>query len=99
MMKTLLTQLSALQQMALALQRAHGRKTVIWLTGYFPADVDEAQDRLKNFPTHSFSIDYQKTIDLLNEAQISLFPVQMKWRRETSETATVHAPMHFPRQH
>jgi len=104
MMNTLLAQLSALQQMALALQHAHGRKTVIWLTGYFPVEVSEADDSLTisgygirgPFPVQSASIDYQKTIDQLNESQISLFPVQMKWRRETSETATQHAPMPFP---
>jgi hypothetical protein len=102
MMNTLLTQLSALQQMALALQHVHGRKTVIWLTGYFPIEVNDAEDSLtingygirSPFPVQSASIDYQKTIDLLSESQISLFPMQMKWRRETSETRC-----HFPRQH
>jgi VWFA-related protein len=96
MMNTLLAQLGALQQMALALQRVRGRKTVIWLTGYFPADVNEADDRLKNFPVHSVSIDYQKTIDLLNESQISLFPVEMKWRAETSNWAVTGYAKPFP---
>ncbi len=96
MMNTMLAQLSALQQMALALQHVHGRKTVIWLTGYFPAEVNEAEDRLKNFPVQSVSVDYQKTIDLLNESQISLFPVQMKWRPETSNWAVTGYAMPFP---
>jgi len=90
-METLLTQLKAFQDMAVALQRAHGRKTVLWLAGQFAADVNEAEDSINvdsfgirsPFPVKSATIDYQRTIDLLNDAQISVFPVQMPvdWRR------------------
>ena len=84
MIGTVSTQLSAFQNIAVALQHAHGRKTVIWLTGWFPVDVNEANDglnigtRVYDTAARSVSIDYQRTIDLLNDAQISIFPVQMK---------------------
>ncbi len=91
MMETLLTQLKAFQEMAVALQRAHGRKTVLWLAGQFMVEVNEAEDSINinsygirsPFPVKSATIDYQRTIDLLNDAQISIFPVQMAvdWRR------------------
>jgi VWFA-related protein len=93
MMTTLLTQLKAFQEMAVALQRAHGRKTVLWLAGAFMVEVNGAEDSINvssygigsSFPVRSATVEYQKTIDLLNEAQISIFPVQMAvdWRRIT----------------
>jgi VWFA-related protein len=89
-MGTLLTQLKAFQQMAVALQRARGRKTVLWLAGQFTVVVDEAEGSINldsfgiqsSFPIKSLTVDYQRTIDLLNDAQISIFPVQMTvdWR-------------------
>ncbi len=95
MMGTIQAQLNALRQMAVALQRAKGRKTAIWLTGYFPIDVNEAEDSLNingfggtsGFPVQNASIEYQKTIDLLNDAQISVFPAEMK-----SSQASAHLP-------
>jgi VWFA-related protein len=85
MMGTLLAQLKALQDMAVALQRAHGRKTVIWLTGWFPIEINDAQDSINvnsygitsGFSVKSASIDYQRTVDLLNDAQISIFPIDI----------------------
>src|ERR1022692_1669133 len=91
MMGTLLTQLKAFQDMAIALQHAHGRKTVIWLNGYFTVEVNEAEDSINvnsfgitsSFSVKSATVDYQRTIDLLNDAQISIFPIQMAidWQR------------------
>jgi VWFA-related protein len=85
MMGTLLTQLKAFQEMAIALQHAHGRKTVIWLTSYFPIDINEVEGSINvnsygitsGFPVKSATIDYQRTIDLLNDAQISVFPAYL----------------------
>jgi VWFA-related protein len=73
------------QDIALALQRAHGRKTVIWLTGWFPIEINDAQDSINvesfgiesGFSVKSASVDYQRTIDLLNDAQISVFPIDI----------------------
>jgi len=67
--------------MAGALHRVGGRKTVLWLTGYFPIDVDDVQDSItinsagitSSWPVKSASIDYQRTIDLLNGSEISVF--------------------------
>lgn len=85
MMGTLLTQLKAFQEMAIALQHAHGRKTVIWLTSYFPIDINEVEGSISvnsygitsGFPVKSATIDYQRTVDLLNDAQISVFPAYL----------------------
>lgn len=85
MMGTFLTQLEAFQEMSGALQRAQGRKTVIWLTGYFPIEVNDAQNSINidswglysGFPVKSASIDYQRTVNLLNYAHISIFPIQL----------------------
>ncbi|HKS72754.1 MAG TPA: VWA domain-containing protein [Terriglobales bacterium] len=85
MMGTIQAQLNSLRQLAIALQQAKGRKTVIWLTGYFPVEVNENEDSLNinsfrtgsGFPLQAASIEFQKTIDLLNDAQISIFPVEL----------------------
>ena len=43
MMGILLTQLKAFQTIAVALQHAHGRKTVVWLASYFPIEINEVE--------------------------------------------------------
>lgn len=85
MMGRFLAQLKAFQEIATALQHANGHKTVLWATSYFPVDVSEVQDSINiesfgitsGFPVKSASIDYQRTIDMLNSAQISVFPTQL----------------------
>ncbi|MBI1739906.1 MAG: VWA domain-containing protein [Candidatus Koribacter versatilis] len=97
MMGRFLSQLKALQEMATALQRADGRKTVLWLTGYFPVEVIDVQDSINinsfgitsGFPVKSASIDYQRTIDLLNSAQISVFPAQIVDNQSTTDSWVV----------
>jgi len=92
MMITFLAQLQAFQDMARALQHANGRKAVLWLTGYFPIEINDTEDSLNiesygirsTFPVKSATFDYQKTIDLLNDAQISLFPVQLEGSQRTT---------------
>ncbi len=92
MMGTIMTQLTAFQAMANALKGANGRKTVIWLTGYFPIEINEVEDSVNinsygvtgPFPVKPASIDYQRTIDLLNEAEISVFPVQLDGSQRTT---------------
>jgi VWFA-related protein len=79
-----LVELRGLQEMATALEHAHGRKTVLWLAGRFQTDVNEAEDSVNVGSTgitnnyydwKSLTFQYQKTIDMLNDAQISVFPV------------------------
>jgi VWFA-related protein len=72
-------QLQAFQQIATALEHVQGRKTIVWLTGYFPVDIAQGQDSitLNSRPIKSATIDYQRTINMLNTAQISVFPVQL----------------------
>jgi VWFA-related protein len=93
MMGTLLTQLKALQTIAIGLQRAHGRKTVVWLTSYFPIEINDIEGSINVkshgrtdswFPIKSATVDYQRTIDLLNDAQVSIFPVQMAADQRTT---------------
>jgi VWFA-related protein len=92
MMGTFLTQLKAFQEMAGALHHAEGRKTVIWLTGYFPVEVNDVEDSINidsygiwsSFPVKPASIDYQRTVNLLNDAQISIFPVQLAGSQRTN---------------
>ncbi len=92
MMGTIQAQLNALRQLANALHNAKGRKTAIWLTGYFPIDVNEAEGSLNienwnttsGFPVKAASIEYQRTVDLLNDSQISVFPVQLTSGRVSS---------------
>jgi VWFA-related protein len=82
-------QLEALQQIATALQHAPGRKTVLWLTGYFQVDISEYFHTIyRPFPK-SVIIDYQQTIDLLNAAQISVFPVQVSESGNSVESVVV----------
>jgi len=91
MMRTLLIQLEAFQKMAGALQRAQGRKTVIWLTGYFPIEVNEVENSINidsygiesGFHVKSASVDYQMTVNQLNYAHISIFPVQLAGEMHT----------------
>ena len=85
--ESFLAQLRAFQEMAGALQRAEGRKTVIWLTRYFPIEVIGDKNSPINtdsrFPA-SASIDYQRTVNLLNAAQISIFPLQIEGPEQIS---------------
>jgi VWFA-related protein len=84
MMRTFLAQLRAFQTLANSLERVPGRKTVVWLTGYFPVEINNYEDSINinsygirsGFPVKSATVDYQKTVDLLNDAQVSIFPVQ-----------------------
>ena len=93
-----LMQLKAFQEMAGVLRRAQGRKTVIWLTGYFPVDVTAREDgivlvgsRIGHDPGFALipeSIDYQRTVNLLNDAHISIFLIQLEvvFGRQASQT-------------
>ena len=86
-----MAQLKAFQEMAGALHHVGGGKTVIWLTGYFPVEVNDVKDSINidsygiwsSFPVKPASIDYQRTVNLLNEAQISIFPVQLAGSQRT----------------
>jgi hypothetical protein len=86
--------------MAGALQRAQGRKTVIWLTRYFPIEVIGDENSPINtdsrFPA-SASIDYQRTVNLLNAAQISIFPLQIEGPEQISPIQ-LEGSEHFLRQ-
>jgi VWFA-related protein len=79
-----LRQLKAFQDLAGALRHAQGRKTVLWLTGYFPLDVTAREDGISlyghdpGFALIPESIDYQRTVNLLNDAHISVFPIQLQ---------------------
>jgi VWFA-related protein len=96
MMSTFLTQLKAWQTLANAVKGVPGRKTVVWLTANFPVEINPYEDSINinsygitsTFPVASASIDYQQTIDLVNAAQISIFPVQFEAVVDSERTAT-----------
>jgi VWFA-related protein len=84
-------QLAGLQQFGNMLKGYRRRKALVWITGYFPLDVDRG-DLLFNGGAVSVEPGlkdllpaYQGAIDSLNQARVSLFPVQVDvnvpWQR------------------
>ncbi len=67
--------LAAFQQIASRLAGVPGRKSMIWLTGSFPFTIDST--------TEAISMDtpflaYQRTMQLLNDANIAVYPVDTR---------------------
>jgi VWFA-related protein len=73
--------LQAMQQVAQALAGFPGRKSLIWASGGFPFNVSDNTMQLAPAGRDSL-VDvlpmYERTWDLLNNAQISLYPVDVK---------------------
>jgi VWFA-related protein len=75
-------QLNAFQTIAGALRATPGRKQIIWITDAFEWNPNEVESRLetKNLDRENreelkpVSIEYQKTIERLNQAHISVYP-------------------------
>lgn len=84
-------QLAGLQQFGNMLKGYRSRKALVWIAGYFPLDVDSGE-LLFNGGAVSAEPDlkdllpaYQRAIDSLNQARVSLFPIQVDvnvpWQR------------------
>ena len=88
--------LQAMQQVAQALAGFPGRKSVIWASGGFPFSVSDNTMQLAPAGRDSL-IDvlpmYEHTWQLLNDAQISLYPVDVKGLQVVgTPTASVSNP-------
>jgi VWFA-related protein len=71
--------LEGMQQIAQALAGYPGRKSVIWATGGFPFSVSDSSMQLTPADSLSDVLPmYEHTWQLLNDAQISLYPVDLK---------------------
>ena len=67
--------LGAFQQLAHQLSGIPGRKSLFWITGSFPFDIDDTGGSIS--VGTSFDA-YQRTMQLLNNANISLYPVDAR---------------------
>ena len=84
-------QLAGLQQFGNMLKGYRGRKALVWITGYFPLDVDSGDLRFNGVAVtaepHLKDLlpAYQRAIDSLNQARVSVYPVQVDvnvpWQR------------------
>jgi VWFA-related protein len=67
--------LGAFQQIAHQLSGIPGRKSLFWITGSFPFDIDETSGSISvGTPFDA----YQRTMQLLNDANVSLYPVDAR---------------------
>ncbi len=67
--------LGAFQQIAHQLSGIPGRKSLFWITGSFPFDIDEASGSISvGTPLDA----YQRTMQLMNDANVSLYPVDAR---------------------
>jgi VWFA-related protein len=67
--------LGAFQQIAHQLSGIPGRKSLFWITGSFPFDIDETSGSISvGTPLDA----YQRTMQLLNDANVSLYPVDAR---------------------
>ncbi len=66
--------LSAFYHIAAAFSGVPGRKALIWVTGGFPATIDDSTALLAGGPPDL----YERTMQALNNASISVYPVDVK---------------------
>ena len=88
--------LQAMQQVAQALAGFPGRKSLIWASGGFPFNVSDNTMQLAPAGRDTLSDVlpmYERTWDLLNNAQIALYPVDVKGLQVVgTPTASVRNP-------
>jgi VWFA-related protein len=68
---------------ALSLQGIPGRKSLIWATGSFPFMLDSPS----TVPGGNVSLLYERTLQALNDAQVSVYPIDVKGLVSTSDAA------------
>jgi VWFA-related protein len=79
------TTLNAFQSIAWSLSGLPGRKALVWATGGFPFAISSYND----VPGGYLSILYERTMQALNEAQISVYPVDVRGLVNTSSLGDV----------
>jgi VWFA-related protein len=87
--------LQGMQQVAQALAGFPGRKSLIWASGGFPFNVSD--NTMKLAPAGRDTLSdvlpmYEHTWQLLNDAQIALYPVDVKGLQPTSASASIRNP-------
>jgi VWFA-related protein len=75
--------LKAFLAIAWSLSGVPGRKSLIWATGSFPFNLDSPS----SLPGGSLSILYERTMEALNQAQVSVYPVDVRGLVSTTPTA------------
>ena len=87
--------LQGLQQVAQALAGFPGRKSLIWASGGFPFSVSDTTMQLAPAGRDSLTDVlplYERTWQLLNDAQIALYPVDVKGLQTNSPGASIRMP-------
>src|ERR1022692_3808080 len=87
--------LQAMQQVAQALAGFPGRKSLIWASGGFPFNVSDNTMQLAPAGRDTLSDVlplYEHTWQLLNDAQIALYPVDVKGLQSNSPGASIRMP-------
>jgi VWFA-related protein len=75
--------MKAFLAISLSLQGIPGRKSLIWATGSFPFTLDSPA----SVPGGNLSMLYERTLEALNDAQVSVYPVDVKGLVSTSDGA------------
>lgn len=87
--------LQAMQQIAQALAGFPGRKSLIWASGGFPFSVSDTTMQLAPAGRDSLADVlpmYEHTWQLLNDAEISLYPVDVKGLQTLAPSAALNNP-------
>jgi VWFA-related protein len=91
--------LEGMQQLAQALGGFAGRKSLIWAGGGFPFSVSDNTMQLAPAGRDSLSDVlplYERTWQLLNDAQIALYPVDVKGLTTNMPSASIRTPSRRP---
>ena len=75
--------LKAFLAIAWSLSGLPGRKSLVWATGSFPFTLDSPSA----LPGGSLTLLYERTLEALNDAQVSVYPVDVRGLVNTSPTA------------
>ena len=95
-MEAALLTLDGLQQIARAYGAIPGRKSVIWASGGFPFSIDNLSQIISSgtVPTPSYMNDilprYERTWQILNDANIALYPVDVRGLVTLAPSITSH---------
>jgi VWFA-related protein len=87
--------LEAMQQVAQALGGFPGRKSLIWAGGGFPFSVSDTTMQLAPAGRDSLTDVlpmYERTWQLLNDAQIALYPIDVKGLTSNTPSAAISVP-------
>jgi len=75
--------LKAFLAIAWSLSGVPGRKSLVWATGSFPFTLDSPF----SLPGGNMSLLYERTMEALNDAQVSVYPVDVRGLVNTTPTA------------